>query len=462
MLDEPFSGLDPVNADALRDAVLDLRRNGTTVVLSTHDMTVAERLCDRIFMIFRGRKVLDGSLEDIHTRFAHDTIRVRTSGGAAALAGMAGVELVTDAGNFQDVRLTIDPQEFLRDAHRHDRRAALRAEETVAARHLRGHRPAVGRGHARHDGGGVMTRVFLIARTEFLAIVRGKAFIIGVLMMPVIIALSIAFQVFAERRVDVSERKVVVIDRTGVLYEHLASAAAEHNRDTERDGARTGPAFLLEPVATADATPGETELALSERIRTRDLFAFVEIPASIVDPSLTEQDQVRYYTETPSYTALPQWIRTTLDREAAMRRFAAADVDTALVERLSRSTSLTTLGLLSRAPDGTIAAAQRVSQLQTFALPFGMAYLLFIALMSAVPQLLTAVVEEKMSRISEVLISAVSPSQLMAGKLLGVAAVGTLLALIYVFGRRATWHSAADRSAWCRFRCCSGSSCSCW
>ena len=114
VLDEPFSGLDPVNADELRDAVLDLRRTGTTVVLSTHDMVVAERLCDRIFMIFRGRKVLDGSMEDIHARFGHDTIRVRTSGGAAALAGMAGVELVTDAGNFQDVRLNIDPQEFLR------------------------------------------------------------------------------------------------------------------------------------------------------------------------------------------------------------------------------------------------------------------------------------------------------------------------------------------------------------
>ena len=279
-----------------------------------------------------------------------------------------------------------------------------------------------------------MTRVFLIARTEFLAIVRGKAFIIGVLMMPAIIGLSIAFQVFAERRADVSDRRVAVIDRTGVLYDHLASAAAEHNRDSERDGVRTGPAFLLERVTPSEATPGEAELALSDRVRTRDLFAFVEIPASIVDPSLTEQDQVRYYTETPSYTSLSQWIRTTLDREAAVQRFTAADVDTALVERLSRSTSLTTLGLLSRAPDGSIAAAQRVNQLQTFALPFGMAYLLFIALMSVVPQLLTAVVEEKMSRISEVLISAVSPSQLMAGKLIGVAAVGTLLALIYVFG----------------------------
>lgn len=105
ILDEPFSGLDPVNADALRDAVLDLRRAGTTVVFSTHDMSAAERLCDRIFMIFKGNKVLDGSLDDIQSRYGQDTIRVRTATGAAALSGMPEVDAVVDVGNFQDVRL---------------------------------------------------------------------------------------------------------------------------------------------------------------------------------------------------------------------------------------------------------------------------------------------------------------------------------------------------------------------
>jgi ABC-2 type transport system ATP-binding protein len=113
VLDEPFSGLDPVNADELRDAVLDLRRDGTTIVLSTHDMMTAERLCDRIFMIFRGHKVLDGSMSDIHSQFGHDTIRVRTAGGSAALTGLAGVESIADSGNFQDVRIAGDPQAFL-------------------------------------------------------------------------------------------------------------------------------------------------------------------------------------------------------------------------------------------------------------------------------------------------------------------------------------------------------------
>jgi ABC-2 type transport system ATP-binding protein len=70
ILDEPFSGLDPVSADALRSAILDLRRRGITVILSTHDMNVAETMCDYIFMIFRGGKVLDGTLASIRTAMA--------------------------------------------------------------------------------------------------------------------------------------------------------------------------------------------------------------------------------------------------------------------------------------------------------------------------------------------------------------------------------------------------------
>jgi ABC-2 type transport system ATP-binding protein len=113
ILDEPFSGLDPVNADVVRAAVLELRRRGTTIVFSTHDMATAERMCDRIFMIFQGKKVLDGSLDEIQARYGQDTIRVRTAAGPGALAGLAGIDAVTDFGNYQDVRYTGDPQTLL-------------------------------------------------------------------------------------------------------------------------------------------------------------------------------------------------------------------------------------------------------------------------------------------------------------------------------------------------------------
>jgi ABC-2 type transport system ATP-binding protein len=113
ILDEPFSGLDPVNADVLKDAVLETRRRGATVVFSTHDMATAEKMCDRIFMIFRGRKVLDGTLDEIQAEYGLDTIRVRTAAGSDALCGLSGVRTVNDYGQLQEVRIEGDPQRFL-------------------------------------------------------------------------------------------------------------------------------------------------------------------------------------------------------------------------------------------------------------------------------------------------------------------------------------------------------------
>jgi len=113
ILDEPFSGLDPVNAEALKDAVLEMRRRGTTVVFSTHDMATAEKMCDRIFMIFRGGKVLDGTLEEIQAQYGFDTVRLRTAAGAGVLATIPGVDVVNDYGQLQEVRLSCDAQRFL-------------------------------------------------------------------------------------------------------------------------------------------------------------------------------------------------------------------------------------------------------------------------------------------------------------------------------------------------------------
>jgi len=113
ILDEPFSGLDPVNLEVLRDEILGLRRAGATVLFSTHDMAKAEELSDTICMIFRGRKVLDGTLASIQERYGADTVRVRVAGGRAALEGIEGVDRVRDLGQVQEVRFRGDSQELL-------------------------------------------------------------------------------------------------------------------------------------------------------------------------------------------------------------------------------------------------------------------------------------------------------------------------------------------------------------
>lgn len=115
LFDEPFSGLDPVNNEVLREAILDLRKAGTTVIFSTHDMSVAEKMCDLIFMIYRGHKVLDGTLESIQDAYGSDTIRVRLEGDGNGLEGLPGVTKVTDFGRLQELRLAsgADPQRVL-------------------------------------------------------------------------------------------------------------------------------------------------------------------------------------------------------------------------------------------------------------------------------------------------------------------------------------------------------------
>lgn len=115
ILDEPFTGLDPVNADGIRTAVLDLQAQGTTVIFSTHDMNVAEQMCDFIFMMFKGRKVLDGTLASIQDEYGSDIIRVQTENGTSVLQNLPGVDKLNDFGQMQELHMTqeCDPQDIL-------------------------------------------------------------------------------------------------------------------------------------------------------------------------------------------------------------------------------------------------------------------------------------------------------------------------------------------------------------
>ena len=91
ILDEPFAGLDPINVDLLERLLTDLRRSGVTVIFSTHQMEQAERLCDRIVLINRGRKLLDGSLSEVRARFDTRMVILEGEGDFSSLADWDGV-----------------------------------------------------------------------------------------------------------------------------------------------------------------------------------------------------------------------------------------------------------------------------------------------------------------------------------------------------------------------------------
>jgi ABC-2 type transport system ATP-binding protein len=87
ILDEPFSGLDPINAQALKDTIVELRRRGKTVIFSTHVMDSAERMCDSVCIIARGEKVLDGTLAAVRAENAGRTVALALDGEVSTAVG---------------------------------------------------------------------------------------------------------------------------------------------------------------------------------------------------------------------------------------------------------------------------------------------------------------------------------------------------------------------------------------
>ena len=121
ILDEPFSGLDPINAQALKDTVIELKRRGKTILFSTHLMESAERMCDSVCIIARGEKVLDGSVEAVKSEHGirHVAIAVAnksTDGVRSLLEDPRMVKSVDDQNRFFEVELAdgANPQELLR------------------------------------------------------------------------------------------------------------------------------------------------------------------------------------------------------------------------------------------------------------------------------------------------------------------------------------------------------------
>ncbi len=115
ILDEPFTGLDPVNLDVVREAILEIRDKGATIIFSTHDMNMAEKMCDFIFMICNGQKVLDGTLDSIQNQYSNETIRIHAENGSSITKEMSGIEQIRNYGKSQELRLKegVDPQDII-------------------------------------------------------------------------------------------------------------------------------------------------------------------------------------------------------------------------------------------------------------------------------------------------------------------------------------------------------------
>ena len=135
ILDEPFAGLDPINQDVLKEIIVDLSRRGTTIIFSTHQMDVAEKICDHVCIVARGRKVLDGTLSEVKHVHGGTHVAVAFEDGADTAAALAGVSRLVakadDYGVYAELALRdgVDPQSLLEQLMRSG--ARLRRFERV-------------------------------------------------------------------------------------------------------------------------------------------------------------------------------------------------------------------------------------------------------------------------------------------------------------------------------------------
>ncbi len=307
-----------------------------------------------------------------------------------------------------------------------------------------------------------MHKIAIIARREYQALVRTKAFIISLVIMPIFMFGGIFIQNFLAGRIDVGEKKVVVLDGTGRMFEPLAALARRHNETELVDketGRKTRPTITLEKGPAGPVTD-ELRLALSERIHRNELFAFVEIDADALKRSESnpgvagaggeaeapESDAgkrsvpvspgapVRIHMESIAYNEVGRWLMQAINQSAFALRLHDAGLNPAVVAGAVTPINIEELGLYSHGAKGEIQKGDEGARGISFFIPFGLMLLMFISVMAVAQPMLSSVIEEKQQRIAEVLLGSASPFQIMMGKLLGNVGVALTIVAVYLTG----------------------------
>ena len=283
-----------------------------------------------------------------------------------------------------------------------------------------------------------MNKALVVATNEYISAVTSKPFIIGVLLMPVFMGGSIVVQLLTRDQVDLSDRRVAIVDPSGSLFDVIATQAEVRNQnviETSADGPpkQLQPKFIVERyVPQAGADEERPDVALSRRVDEQDLFAFLIIPQDVFATDSDSSTALAYHTETPSYTALPSWLEQTINAELQRVRMQEFQLSAETLAAVTRRVRMAQFGLVSVGTDGQVIDAKEENKILTFVVPFAGMMIMFMVVMTVAPTMMNNVLEEKMQKISEFLVSSVTPFQLMAGKLLGGVAVALTLSCIYL------------------------------
>jgi len=282
-----------------------------------------------------------------------------------------------------------------------------------------------------------MRKMLKIARREYNAQVRTKGFIIGLALAPLLACGGIIAFFLLKDTVDVTDKHVAILDRSEVVAATLVDEAGKRNERRVYDaktGEKVRPAYLLEVVAPDQEGLDAQRLALSDRVRTRELFAFVEIGPEVVHPGEDREDsRITFHSKSPLSTDVREWMYWPTNHRLLELRAQEAGLDEELVNRVTQRIGIESCGLVSldRAT-GKVLNAKRTNELEAVFLPFIMVMLLFLMMMMGAMPLLSSTLEEKSQRIAEILLGSITPFRMMMGKLIGGVGVSLTSLTVYL------------------------------
>ncbi len=295
-----------------------------------------------------------------------------------------------------------------------------------------------------------MHRILLIARRDYLATIRTKAFIIGLVVAPILFGGGFLGLALIQNKPDIKERRIAIVDRTGVAAAVVIQAAQERNTKElfdKKTGRQLQPRYVFETLAPA-ADAKVQRLELSERVRHGQLFGFVEINSTALDPSKDEtagQDyeaskdpadsQVATFMNAGGFDEVGRWLSGSTNEGIRRVRLARLGVDRSRFKEVLDNLTVGRFGLVSRDPKtGQIGEAAKKNEAAEFGIPFGLMLLLGMIVMIGSSPLLSAVTEDKAQRLVEMLLGLATPFELMMGKVLGALGVALTSSAFYIVG----------------------------
>jgi len=275
-----------------------------------------------------------------------------------------------------------------------------------------------------------MRKILIVAKRDFLAAIRTKGFLVSLILPPLIVGASYVPVILETKHHDTHDKTIAIVDRTGLASGAVIDALGKQNgRDLydKTTGLQIMPRYKFENVQPDAGDPALQRLALSDRVRSRDLFAFVEIGAHALDPATGAKKpdpaaSIDWYVGEGEEPHTEGWIRDAVNNGLRAVRLARIGVDAGRLSSALAPVEEQRMSLVTRdEKTGQIGAPQKRGVAE-FIMPMSIATLLMMIVLLTSAPMLTAISEDKMQRVFEMLLASATPFELIAGKVVAAVA----------------------------------------